>query len=188
MKNILRRSKRRTKKDDKDQKDTHLKDVDWLSSGRKLILATEDAERFKAYLEKDVALLQRLKLMNYSLDIRFLPANIDDDEKDDENHDSGHDGANDGSGGDHDSDEDSEEEDDEDDPEREPLNFRYKTENNGVVYLAINDILNHYDTKKKAQNAVKSAKHGHDEDKKTINPDKYGKQFFDFISKQTVPE
>ena len=34
------------------------------------------------------------------------------------------------------------------------------SENNGIVYLAINDILNHYDTKKKAQNAVKSAKHG----------------------------
>ena len=33
-------------------------------------------------------------------------------------------------------------------------------ENQGVVYLALNDILNHYDTKKKAQNAVKSAKHG----------------------------
>lgn len=72
--------------------------------------------------------------MNYSLDIRFLPANIDDDEKDDENHDSGHDGANDGSGGDHDSDEDSEEEDDEDDPEREPLNFRYKT---GIYYIIL---------------------------------------------------
>ena len=60
--------------------------------------------------------------MNYSLDIRFLPAEIEDLEKDD-NHDSGHDGANDGSGADRDTDSD----DDPDDPERESHNFRYKT-------------------------------------------------------------
>jgi len=170
--------KQKKEKEEKD-KETYLKDADWMTSGRKLILTPDDTARFKMYLEKDVALLQRLKLMNYSLDVRFVPTgNLEEEEKD-ENHDSGHDGANDGSGGDRDSDS-----DEDDDPERESLNFRYKTENNGIVYLAINDILNHYDTKKKAQNAVKSAKHGHDEDKKTINPEKYGKQFVEFITKQ----
>jgi hypothetical protein len=36
----------------------------------------------------------------------------------------------------------------------------HNSENGGHVYLAINDILSHYDTKKKAANAVKTAKHG----------------------------
>ena len=36
----------------------------------------------------------------------------------------------------------------------------HNSENGGQVYLAINDILSHYDTKKKAANAVKTAKHG----------------------------
>merc|ERR1712130_978987 len=50
--------------------ETYLKDADWMTSGRKLILTPDDTARFKMYLEKDVALLQRLKLMNYSLDVR----------------------------------------------------------------------------------------------------------------------
>ena len=70
-----------------------------------------------------------------------------------ENHDSGHDGNN---YDDANSDSDEHQNDD----YCFNNNFVFKRQNGGLVYLAINDILNHYDTKKKAAHAVKTAKHG----------------------------
>ena len=37
-----------------------VKDIDWVSQGRKLLLTPPDMARFKAYLEKDVAVSQHL--------------------------------------------------------------------------------------------------------------------------------
>ena len=37
-----------------------VKDIDWVSQGRKLLLTPPDMARFKAYLEKDVAVSQNL--------------------------------------------------------------------------------------------------------------------------------
>ena len=72
--------------------------------------------------------------MNYSLDVRFLPTNLDDEEPNDENHDSGHDGANDGSGGDRDSSSDEDEEDINPEHQKEPPNFKYKTGTNKYIF------------------------------------------------------
>ena len=40
------------------------------------------------------------------------------------------------------------------------VTFDANLENGRQIYLGIHDILTHYDTKKKAANAVKTAKHG----------------------------
>lgn len=94
----------------------------------------------------------------------------------DENHDSGQDGNN------YDADTNSDSDDNNDENYCFNNNFVFKRENGGHVYLAINDILSHYDTKKKAANAVKTAKHGSDkDDKKKQNPEKYGKEFIEFV-------
>lgn len=164
------KKEKKEKEDDKDKKE--LREPEWLQSGIRLHLISSDAQRFRTYLKNDLQLLQRLKLMNYSLDVRLCPQS--DDEKE-ENHDSGHDGGpNSGDNRDSESDED-------EDFEEEALTFRFKLENGGTVFLSLNDILNHYDTKKKAQNAVKSATHGNDDDKK-VNPERYSRQFTEFLS------
>jgi ABC-type Zn2+ transport system substrate-binding protein/surface adhesin len=90
-----------------------------------------------------------------------------------ENHDSGHDGNN---YDDANSDSDEHQNDD----YCFNNNFVFKRQNGGLVYLAINDILNHYDTKKKAAHAVKTAKHGREDDKKNT-PEKYGKEFVEHV-------
>ncbi|CAG5114087.1 Oidioi.mRNA.OKI2018_I69.chr2.g8162.t1.cds [Oikopleura dioica] len=175
MEKIEKKQKKEKKKEEKeeDKEKKELREPEWLQSGNRLHLIPSDAERFRTYLKNDLELLQRLKLMNYSLDVRLCPQS--DDEKE-ENHDSGHDGgANSGDNRDSESDEEDEFE------SSEAPTFRFKLENGGIVYLSLNEILNHYDTKKKAQNAVKSATHGNDEDKK-VNPERYSRQFTEFLS------
>jgi len=175
-------------------KDVCMKDTEWSASGKKLCLTAEDDERFKNYLEKDVALLQRLKLINYSFYIG-LP-DVEDDEAEEgaervpqqdagegdlhtddiENHDSGNDGNQ------YEHDPTSSDSDEHQDDYAANNNHVFKRDNGGVVYLAINDILNHYDTKKKAAHAVKTAKHGSDKDPTNKkNPEKYGKEFAEFV-------
>ena len=39
--------------------DYKVKDIDWVSQGRKLLLTPPDMARFKAYLEKDVAVSKK---------------------------------------------------------------------------------------------------------------------------------
>jgi len=169
---------KKSEKKEKEKKEKHkenfLKDQEWASSGRKLCLAPEDEERFKSYLERDVPLLQRLKLINYSLYVGLPSEEEEENVQDDiENHDSGHDGNN---YDDANSDSDEHQNDD----YCFNNNFVFKRQNGGLVYLAINDILNHYDTKKKAAHAVKTAKHGREDDKKNT-PEKYGKEFVEHV-------
>ena len=40
--------------------DYKVKDIDWVSQGRKLLLTPPDMARFKAYLEKDVAVSKKI--------------------------------------------------------------------------------------------------------------------------------
>jgi hypothetical protein len=102
-----------------------------------------------------IQLLQRLKLINYCLYIGWAGDEEEVVQVDqDENHDSGQDGNN------YDADTNSDSDDNNDENYCFNNNFVFKRENGGHVYLAINDILSHYDTKKKAANAVKTAKHG----------------------------
>ncbi|KFO35102.1 Phosphatidylinositol-5-phosphate 4-kinase type-2 alpha, partial [Fukomys damarensis] len=50
-----------------------------------------------------------------------------------------------------------------------------------VYFMAIIDILTHYDAKKKAAHAAKTVKHGAGAEISTVNPEQYSKRFLDFI-------
>uniref|UniRef100_A0A673ZKP8 1-phosphatidylinositol-5-phosphate 4-kinase n=1 Tax=Salmo trutta TaxID=8032 RepID=A0A673ZKP8_SALTR len=51
-----------------------------------------------------------------------------------------------------------------------------------VYFMAIIDILTHYDAKKKAAHAAKTVKHGAGAEISTVNPEQYSKRFFEFMS------
>uniref|UniRef100_UPI00358F057A phosphatidylinositol 5-phosphate 4-kinase type-2 alpha-like isoform X2 n=1 Tax=Myxine glutinosa TaxID=7769 RepID=UPI00358F057A len=51
-----------------------------------------------------------------------------------------------------------------------------------VYFMAIIDILTHYDTRKKAAHAAKTVKHGAGAEISTVNPEQYGKRFLDFVN------
>uniref|UniRef100_A0A8D3DW04 Phosphatidylinositol 5-phosphate 4-kinase type-2 alpha n=1 Tax=Scophthalmus maximus TaxID=52904 RepID=A0A8D3DW04_SCOMX len=51
-----------------------------------------------------------------------------------------------------------------------------------VYFMAIIDILQHYDAKKKAAHAAKTVKHGAGAEISTVNPEQYSKRFHDFIT------
>uniref|UniRef100_A0A668TFK3 Phosphatidylinositol 5-phosphate 4-kinase type-2 alpha n=1 Tax=Oreochromis aureus TaxID=47969 RepID=A0A668TFK3_OREAU len=51
-----------------------------------------------------------------------------------------------------------------------------------VYFMAIIDILQHYDAKKKAAHAAKTVKHGAGAEISTVNPEQYSKRFYDFIT------
>ncbi|KAK7879416.1 hypothetical protein WMY93_030752 [Mugilogobius chulae] len=52
----------------------------------------------------------------------------------------------------------------------------------GDLFMAIIDILQHYDAKKKAAHAAKTVKHGAGAEISTVNPEQYSKRFYDFIT------
>uniref|UniRef100_A0A8C6SDZ3 Phosphatidylinositol 5-phosphate 4-kinase type-2 alpha n=1 Tax=Neogobius melanostomus TaxID=47308 RepID=A0A8C6SDZ3_9GOBI len=51
-----------------------------------------------------------------------------------------------------------------------------------IYFMAIIDILQHYDAKKKAAHAAKTVKHGAGAEISTVNPEQYSKRFYDFIT------
>lgn len=51
-----------------------------------------------------------------------------------------------------------------------------------VFFMAIIDILTHYDAKKKAAHAAKTVKHGAGAEISTVNPEQYSKRFLEFMS------
>ncbi|CAK8681996.1 unnamed protein product [Clavelina lepadiformis] len=55
-----------------------------------------------------------------------------------------------------------------------------------VYYMGLIDILTHYDTKKKAAHAVKTAKHGAGAEISSIQPTLYSKRFYEFICDRLV--
>lgn len=167
---ILRCCVKEKEKEKKEKKESiHMKYHEWMENNRKLTLSAQDDERLKSLLERDIQLLQKLKLINYSLYVGMGQENVGVD-ADEQNHDSGHDGQ----------ENDQEHSSDSEDEYFANNNHTFKRENGNPIYLGIHDILTHYDTKKKAANAVKTAKHGSDKDDKN-NPEKYGKEFIEFV-------
>uniref|UniRef100_A0A8B9JLL2 Phosphatidylinositol 5-phosphate 4-kinase type-2 alpha n=1 Tax=Astyanax mexicanus TaxID=7994 RepID=A0A8B9JLL2_ASTMX len=51
-----------------------------------------------------------------------------------------------------------------------------------VYFMAVIDILQHYDAKKKAAHAAKTVKHGAGAEISTVNPEQYSKRFYEFIT------
>jgi len=58
---------------------------------------------------------------------------------------------------------------------------------NEIYYMGLIDILTHYDTRKKAAHAVKTAKHGAGAEISTIHHGQYKQRFVDFISDRVTP-
>ncbi|XP_067869649.1 phosphatidylinositol 5-phosphate 4-kinase type-2 beta isoform X2 [Heterodontus francisci] len=174
-----------------------LKDNDFLNEGQRIQIGDENKKMFLDKLKRDVEFLAQLKIMDYSLLVGIhdvdraeqeeMEVEEKGDEEDCENDGMGHPVGSYGT------------------PPDSPgnmLNFprifgpgefdptvdvyAIKSHDNAprkeVFFMAIIDILTHYDAKKKAAHAAKTVKHGAGAEISTVNPEQYSKRFLDFMS------
>uniref|UniRef100_A0ACB8FVA2 Phosphatidylinositol 5-phosphate 4-kinase type-2 alpha n=1 Tax=Sphaerodactylus townsendi TaxID=933632 RepID=A0ACB8FVA2_9SAUR len=169
-----------------------FKDNDFINDGQKIHIDEVNKKMFLEKLKKDVEFLAQLKLMDYSLLVgihdveRAEQEEVECEENDEEEGES--DGAHttgtppDSPGNTLNS--------------SQPLApgefdpsidvYGIKCHENAprkeVYFMAIIDILTHYDAKKKAAHAAKTVKHGAGAEISTVNPEQYSKRFLDFIA------
>ncbi|XP_072417449.1 phosphatidylinositol 5-phosphate 4-kinase type-2 beta isoform X2 [Chiloscyllium punctatum] len=174
-----------------------LKDNDFLNEGQRIQIGDENKKMFLDKLKRDVEFLAQLKIMDYSLLVGIhdvdraeqeeMEVEEKGDEEDCENDGMGHPVGSYGT------------------PPDSPgnmLNFprifgpgefdptvdvyAIKSHDNAprkeVFFMAIIDILTHYDAKKKAAHAAKTVKHGAGAEISTVNPEQYSKRFLEFMS------
>ncbi|XP_067824883.1 phosphatidylinositol 5-phosphate 4-kinase type-2 beta isoform X2 [Heptranchias perlo] len=174
-----------------------LKDNDFLNEGQIIQIGDENKKMFLDKLKRDVEFLAQLKIMDYSLLVGIhdvdraeqeeMEVEEKGDEEDCENDGMGHPVGSYGT------------------PPDSPgnmLNFprifgpgefdptvdvyAIKSHDNAprkeVYFMAIIDILTHYDAKKKAAHAAKTVKHGAGAEISTVNPEQYSKRFLEFMS------
>ncbi|CAO2594845.1 Phosphatidylinositol 5-phosphate 4-kinase type-2 alpha [Lemmus lemmus] len=169
-----------------------LKDNDFINEGQKIYIDDNNKKIFLEKLKKDVEFLAQLKLMDYSLLVGIHDVErAEQEEVEDEENDGEEEGESDGThpvGT----------------PPDSPGNtlnsspplapgefdpnidvYAIKCHENSprkeVYFMAIIDILTHYDAKKKAAHAAKTVKHGAGAEISTVNPEQYSKRFLDFI-------
>ncbi|XP_018122766.1 phosphatidylinositol 5-phosphate 4-kinase type-2 alpha isoform X2 [Xenopus laevis] len=169
------------------------KDNDFINDGQKIYIDENNKKMFREKLKKDVEFLAQLKLMDYSLLVGIHDVErAEQEEVDSEDNDGEEEGESDGTypvGT----------------PPDSPGNtlnstrplapgefdpaidvYGIKCHDNAprkeVYFMAIIDILTHYDAKKKAAHAAKTVKHGAGAEISTVNPEQYSKRFFDFIN------
>ncbi|XP_062895348.1 phosphatidylinositol 5-phosphate 4-kinase type-2 beta-like isoform X1 [Mobula hypostoma] len=174
-----------------------LKDNDFLNEGQRIQIGDENKKMFLDKLKRDVEFLAQLKIMDYSLLVgihdvdRAEQEEVEVEEKGEEE-DCENDGMSHpvGSYG---------------TPPDSPGNmlsfpqifgpgefdptvdvYAIKSHDNTprkeVFFMAIIDILTHYDAKKKAAHAAKTVKHGAGAEISTVNPEQYSKRFLEFMS------
>ncbi|XP_062893699.1 phosphatidylinositol 5-phosphate 4-kinase type-2 beta isoform X6 [Mobula hypostoma] len=181
-----------------------LKDNDFLNEGQRIQIGDENKKMFLDKLKRDVEFLAQLKIMDYSLLVgihdvdRAEQEEVEVEEKGEEE-DCENDGMSHpvGSYG---------------TPPDSPgnmLNFPrifgpgefdptvdvYAIKSHDIIlanfpdaprkevfFMAIIDILTHYDAKKKAAHAAKTVKHGAGAEISTVNPEQYSKRFLEFMS------
>uniref|UniRef100_A0AAY4EZS3 Phosphatidylinositol 5-phosphate 4-kinase type-2 alpha n=1 Tax=Denticeps clupeoides TaxID=299321 RepID=A0AAY4EZS3_9TELE len=166
-----------------------FKDNDFINEGQKIYIDEENKKIFLDKLRKDVEFLAQLKLMDYSLlvGIHDVEWAEQQEEVESEDNEGDEEGESDGT------------------PPDSPSNtldsskplapgefdatidvYAIKSHDNaprkGVYFMAIIDILTHYDAKKKAAHAAKTVKHGAGAEISTVNPEQYSKRFYDFIT------
>ncbi|XP_021096142.1 phosphatidylinositol 5-phosphate 4-kinase type-2 alpha isoform X3 [Heterocephalus glaber] len=171
-----------------------LKDNDFINEGQKIYIDDSNKKVFLEKLKKDVEFLAQLKLMDYSLLVGIHEVERAEQEE-----------------GECEETEGAAEEEGESDgahpagtPPDSPGNtlnsspplapgefdpsidvYGIKCHENSprkeVYFMAIIDILTHYDAKKKAAHAAKTVKHGAGAEISTVNPEQYSKRFLDFI-------
>ncbi|ERE77616.1 phosphatidylinositol-5-phosphate 4-kinase type-2 alpha-like protein [Cricetulus griseus] len=169
-----------------------LKDNDFINEGQKIYIDDNNKKIFLEKLKKDVEFLAQLKLMDYSLLVGIHDVErAEQEEVEYEENEGEEEGESDGThpiGT----------------PPDSPGNtlnsspplapgefdpnidvYAIKCHENSprkeVYFMAIIDILTHYDAKKKAAHAAKTVKHGAGAEISTVNPEQYSKRFLDFI-------
>uniref|UniRef100_A0A8C3HPJ4 Phosphatidylinositol 5-phosphate 4-kinase type-2 alpha n=1 Tax=Chrysemys picta bellii TaxID=8478 RepID=A0A8C3HPJ4_CHRPI len=170
-----------------------FKDNDFINDGQKIYIDENNKKVFLEKLKKDVEFLAQLKLMDYSLLLGIHDVErAEQEEVECEENDGEDEGESDGThpiGTPPDS------------PgntlnSSQPLApgefdpaidvYGIKCHENAprkeVYFMAIIDILTHYDAKKKAAHAAKTVKHGAGAEISTVNPEQYSKRFLDFIA------
>ncbi|KAG9356079.1 hypothetical protein JZ751_000923 [Albula glossodonta] len=168
------------------------KDNDFINDGQKIYIDEDNKKMFLEKLRRDVEFLAQLKLMDYSMLVGIHDVERAEQEEveseDNEGEDEGEsDGGVAGS------------------PPDSPSNTLDSTKPLGpgefdptidvyaikshdsaprkeVYFMAVIDILTHYDAKKKAAHAAKTVKHGAGAEISTVNPEQYSKRFYDFIT------
>ncbi|KAM8881741.1 phosphatidylinositol 5-phosphate 4-kinase type-2 alpha isoform X3 [Synchiropus splendidus] len=168
------------------------KDNDFINDGQKIHIDGENKKMFLEKLRKDVEFLAQLKLMDYSLLVGIHDVErAEQEEVESEDNEPEEEGESDGGGiG---------------TPPDSPSNTLDSTKHlspgefdptidvyaikshdgasrKEVYFMAIIDILQHYDAKKKAAHAAKTVKHGAGAEISTVNPEQYSKRFYDFIT------
>uniref|UniRef100_A0A8D3BPG3 1-phosphatidylinositol-5-phosphate 4-kinase n=2 Tax=Scophthalmus maximus TaxID=52904 RepID=A0A8D3BPG3_SCOMX len=176
-----------------------FKDNDFLNEGQKLQIGDDNKKYFLEKLKRDVEFLATLKIMDYSLLVGIHDVErAEQEEMDVEGVGEEEEYENDGMGGGvltgsfgtpPDS-------------PGNPLNcggffgpgefdpsvdvYAIKSHDSAVkkevYFMAIIDILTHYDAKKKAAHAAKTVKHGAGAEISTVNPEQYSKRFYEFMS------
>ncbi|XP_036914009.1 phosphatidylinositol 5-phosphate 4-kinase type-2 alpha isoform X2 [Artibeus jamaicensis] len=169
-----------------------LKDNDFINEGQKIYIDDNNKKVFLEKLKKDVEFLAQLKLMDYSLLVGIHDVErAEQEEVECEENDGEEEGESDGAH-----------------PVGTPPDSPGNTLNSSpplapgefdpnidvygikchensprkeVYFMAIIDILTHYDAKKKAAHAAKTVKHGAGAEISTVNPEQYSKRFLDFI-------
>ncbi|XP_037135123.1 phosphatidylinositol 5-phosphate 4-kinase type-2 alpha isoform X4 [Syngnathus acus] len=169
------------------------KDNDFINDAQKICINEENKKMFLEKLRKDVELLAQLKLMDYSLLVGIHDVErAEQEEVESEDNEAEEEGAESDGGviG---------------TPPDSPSNtldstkplspgefdptidvYAIKSSESAprkeVYFMAIIDILQHYDAKKKAAHAAKTVKHGAGAEISTVNPEQYSKRFYDFIT------
>nr|XP_026258162.1 phosphatidylinositol 5-phosphate 4-kinase type-2 alpha isoform X2 [Urocitellus parryii] len=169
-----------------------LKDNDFINEGQKIYIDDNNKKVFLEKLRKDVEFLAQLKLMDYSLLVGIHDVErAEQEEVECEENDGEEEGESDSTH-----------------PVGTPPDSPGNTLNSSpplapgefdpnidvygikchensprkeVYFMAIIDILTHYDAKKKAAHAAKTVKHGAGAEISTVNPEQYSKRFLDFI-------
>ncbi|XP_076428731.1 phosphatidylinositol 5-phosphate 4-kinase type-2 alpha isoform X2 [Peromyscus maniculatus bairdii] len=169
-----------------------LKDNDFINEGQKIYIDDNSKKIFLEKLKKDVEFLAQLKLMDYSLLVGIHDVERAEQEEVEYEENEGEEEAE--SDGTHPigTPPDSPGNTLNSSPPLAPGEFdpnidvyAIKCHENSprkeVYFMAIIDILTHYDAKKKAAHAAKTVKHGAGAEISTVNPEQYSKRFLDFI-------
>ncbi|XP_076146227.1 phosphatidylinositol 5-phosphate 4-kinase type-2 alpha isoform X1 [Alosa pseudoharengus] len=167
------------------------KDNDFINDRQKIYIDEDNKKMFLEKLRKDVEFLAQLKLMDYSLLVGIHDVERAElEEVDSEDNEEGDEGESDGGVG---------------TPPDSPSNTLDSSKplspgefdptidvyairshdaapRKEVYFMAVIDILTHYDAKKKAAHAAKTVKHGAGAEISTVNPEQYSKRFYDFIT------
>ncbi|XP_041670650.1 phosphatidylinositol 5-phosphate 4-kinase type-2 alpha isoform X5 [Cheilinus undulatus] len=168
------------------------KDNDFINDGQKIYIDDENKKMFLEKLRKDVEFLAQLKLMDYSLLVGIHDVErAEQEEVESEDNEVEEEGESDGGGIGTPPDSPSNTLDStkplspgEFDPSIDvyAIKSNESAPRKEVYFMAVIDILQHYDAKKKAAHAAKTVKHGAGAEISTVNPEQYSKRFYDFIT------